>query len=77
MVSLGRASPRSGRRPVVEGSQQSSYAARAAFEVDGSSQSSVGGPSVACLKDYSQKDVTASLGIRKTFLLMGSFSFPA
>ena len=48
MVGLGRASPWSGRMALVwEGKPESSYAARAAFEVDGSSQSSSGGASVA------------------------------
>ena len=48
MVGLGRASPWSGRVALVwEGKPESSYAARAAFEVDGSSQSSSGGASVA------------------------------
>ena len=42
---------------LVQGNQGSSYAVRAAFEVDGSSQSTGGGPSVACLKEYSHADL--------------------
>ena len=45
------------RRQRVQGRQGSSYAVRAAFEVDGSSQSTGGGPSVACLKEYSHTDL--------------------
>ena len=59
---LGRASPWSGQAAALLAAvnPRSSYAARPAFEAAGNSQSSVGGPGVACFGEFSHRDVISA-----------------